>query len=182
MTVTAATDEAPLWTPTDPESTTCARFRAHANKAHSLSLETYADLYKWSIEHRSDFWSDVWDFEDVIGHKGGAGPYVDEGAKPADNPLWFEQASLNWAENQLRHVKERADEVAIIQAQEPAPSVGFEPEVRRIKWRELDVAVGRVQRAMAAVGVRKGDTVAFWGGTCVVSSKLTGEPGLMSRS
>lgn len=40
---------------------------------------------------------------------------VDESAKPADNPAWFEDAQLNWAENQLRHAKTRPEAIALIQ-------------------------------------------------------------------
>ena len=165
-----------MWTPHDPEATTCARFRTSVNRTHSLSLNTYADLYKWSIQHRSDFWSAVWDFEGVIGDKGDQGPYVDESARPADNPPWFEGASLNWAENQLRHAKERADEVALLQVQEPSPAADYTPDVKRITWTELVQKVGRVQRAMKAAGVERGDTIAFWGGTCAVSATRAKSP------
>jgi hypothetical protein len=40
---------------------------------------------------------------------------VDEAASPADYPLWFQEAELNWAENQLRHAKTRPDAKALIQ-------------------------------------------------------------------
>lgn len=159
-------DNAPLWSPADASATTCARFREHINATHSLSLANYEDLFNWSISHRGDFWSAVWEFEQVIGEKGDA-PYVDEKARPADNPFWFEGASLNWAENQLRHARTRADETALVQVQESCS--GFEPDTKRVTWKELESTVGRVQRAMRASGVGRGDTVAFWGGTCVVS-------------
>jgi acetoacetyl-CoA synthetase len=170
MSAPSPSEPAPLWTPADPEATACARFRDYVNKTHSLSLSNYADLYKWSIEHRSDFWSDVWDFEGVIGDKG-QGSSVDEHARPADNPLWFEGASLNWAENQLRHVKQRSHEVALIQAQESCPGMPGTLDGLRMTWTDLNVAVGKTQRAMKAAGVQKGDTIAFWGGTCPVRSE-----------
>lgn len=161
-----------LWSPSDPTSTQTYRFLSHINSAYSLALKTYADLYNWSISNRGEFWSSVWDFTGVIGEKG-KGPYVDKKATPGDCPKWFEGASLNWAENQLNGGEGRDDEVAVVQGQESCPSKGFEPARREVKWGELREMVGRVQRGMKALGVEKGDTVAFWGGNCLVRSFLS---------
>lgn len=105
----------------------------------------------------------------MIGEKGSK--TVDEKATPGDNPEWFSEASLNWAENQLRYAEDpsRKDQVAIIQGQEGAPGVDFNPERKQISWVELKKSVGKLQRSMKAMGVKKGDTVAFWGGNCMVS-------------
>jgi hypothetical protein len=42
---------------------------------------------------------------------------VDVRATPADNPLWFESARLNWAQNQLDKWKD-STRVALIQARQ----------------------------------------------------------------
>lgn len=155
-----------LWQPSDPSSTETERFRKLVNDKYSLSLETYAHLWKWSTSHRSDFWSEIWDFHDVIGTKGSK-PFVDESATPRDNPRWFEGAELNWAENQLRWAESRPDDVAIIQCSEACSA--FKPETKRVTQSQLYKLVGRAQAAMKAAGVGKGDRVAFWGGNCLVS-------------
>lgn len=152
--------EAPLWTPKDPSSSQTTLFRQRINRNHNLSLETYEQLWEWSCSHRGDFWSEIWDFENFIGTKGAA-PYVDEEARPADNPLWFKGASLNWAENQLRHHTTRPDDIALIQISEPCP--GWTPSPKRVTQKELYQLVGRVQRGMKASGLKKGDRVAYWG-------------------
>lgn len=156
-----------LWSPRDPASTQTDQFRRHINARHSLDLQTYEDLWAWSISHTGTFWSEVWDWEGVIGEKG-PGPYVDEKATPRDNPRWFEGASLNWAENQLRHAREHPDDIAIVQIFEACP--GWEPGKRVVSQKELYALVGKAQRAMKREGVVQGDTVAFWGGNCLVSA------------
>ncbi|WVF72649.1 acetoacetate-CoA ligase [Kwoniella sp. CBS 6097] len=149
-----------LWSPSDASSTQTSLFRDHMNKTHFLSLESYEDLWNWSITHRGEFWSSVWDWEKVLGTKGNH--TVDESARPVDNPLWFDGASLNWAENQLRHHKDHPDDIAIITTSEPCP--GHSPQPKQITQAELCTLVGKAQRSLIKAGVKKGDRVGFWGG------------------
>jgi acetoacetyl-CoA synthetase len=107
------------------------------------------------------FWSEVWEFEGVVGQKGGE-PFVDESARPSQNPTWFPDASLNWAENQLRHSKTHPRDVALIQISESCP--GWTPSVHRLEQEDLYRLVGKVQRSMKQSGLEKGDRVAYWGG------------------
>lgn len=63
---------AKLWTP-DPstiDQTGTHRFlkRVQSRYPHT-SLTTYEDLWRWSTENISDFWSEVWDATEVIGQK-----------------------------------------------------------------------------------------------------------------
>ena len=155
--------DTPLWTPSSPEHSQTVIFRNHINSKYHLSLSTYEDLWKWSCTHRATFWSEVWDWEKVIGTKGAA-PFVDETLPPSANPDWFPHASLNWAENQLRHVHTHPDDIAIIQTSEHC--AGWEPPARKITQKELYELVGKTQRSMKAARVGKGDRVAFWGGNC----------------
>lgn len=155
-----------LWTPKDPCSSQTALFREYVNRKHSLKLSTYEDLWRWSCQRRSDFWTDAWDYEGVIGSKG-EGVRIDESLPPAANPLWFPNASLNWAENQLRHHSTHPDDIAIIQTSEPC--LNHSPRPERITQAELYTLVGRTQRAMRAAGVVEGDRIAFWGGNCAES-------------
>lgn len=93
------------------------------------------------------------------------GKVVDEVKTPEENPPWFTESSLNWAENQLRHAKSRPDDIAIIQASEPCPT--YAPPTKQITQFELYSLVGKAQRSLRAAGVGKGDRVAFWGGNCL---------------
>lgn len=155
------TEEQPLWTPSDPSSSQTIRFREHINEKHNLHLETYEQLWQWSCTNRGMFWSEVWDFEKIVGKKG-LGPFVDESVRPSQNPIWFPNASLNWAENQLRHHKTHPDDVALIQISESCP--GWAPSVKHLSQEDLYRLVGKVQRSMKSSGIQKGDGVAYWGG------------------
>lgn len=95
--------------------------------------------------------------------------YVDETVPPRSNPLWFTRASVNWAENQLRHAKTHPDDIAVIDTTEHSPSEGYTPAPRHITQRELLNLVGQVQRGLKAAGVKKGHRVCYWGGNRVVS-------------
>ena len=153
-----------LWSPSHPETSQTSLFRQHINSKYDLSLHSYEELWRWSCDNRADFWSEVWDWEGVIGTKGSP-PYTDESVPPGANPPWFPGAYLNWAENQLRHAKTYPHDIAIIQTSEPCP--GWEPPTLRVTQKELRELVGKCQEGMRAAGLGKGDRVAFWGGTCL---------------
>lgn len=87
---------------------------------------------------------------------------MDESATPRDNPTWFPNAKLNWAENQLKHAAEYPDDIAIIDTTEHME--GWTPQPRRVTQRELLDLVGRAQQGMIAAGIKKGHRIAYWGG------------------
>lgn len=92
--------------------------------------------------------------------------YVDKKATPRDNPAWFPNAKLNWAENQLRNVATHPDDIAIIDTVEPCP--GYAPGPRRVTQKELYNLVAKAQAAMKAAGLKQGHRVAYWGGNRIV--------------
>lgn len=102
----------PLYQPSDAESSATFRLRDLINAKFGLHLITYADLHQWSISHIAEFWSLVWDETGVIGEKGRH--VVHSKAVPSENPPWFLEAKMNWAENMLR--ERSADKIALIQA------------------------------------------------------------------
>jgi len=63
-------DPCVLWRPQDPQSARTHQFRRKINSLHTLSLQTYEELWKWSTENIGDFWNAVWDETGVIGTKG----------------------------------------------------------------------------------------------------------------
>ena len=135
--------ERPLWTP-DPArvaQTGMARFMRLAGK------RDYAELHRWSVQSSADFWSLVWTFAEVRGEPG-ARRLVDGDRMPGAQ--WFPDGRLSFAENLLRE----ADD---------APAMVFwgEDQVkRRVSRRELHALVSRLQQALRAEGVGKGDRVA----------------------
>jgi acetoacetyl-CoA synthetase len=84
-----------MWTPS-PErvaQTAMARFM------REVGIGDYAALHRWSVEHRVEFWSRMWDFCGVLGEKGGE-TLIDGDRMPGAR--WFPQARLNFAQNLLR--------------------------------------------------------------------------------
>jgi acetoacetyl-CoA synthetase len=131
----------PLWTPS-PEraaNTALARFMKLAGKSG------YADLHRWSVESRAEFWSQLWDFCGVIGEKGRE-VVIDGDRMPGAK--WFPQARLNYAQNLLRGKGE-----AMV-------FWGEDRIRRRITHEQLRRLVSRMQQALADAGVKKGDRVA----------------------
>lgn len=209
----------PLWIPEDPASTPTFKLLALLNSKYSLNppLETYEDLWSFSTTRIADFWYTVWDEVGIVGDKGhvrdkGARPedtsgtplvhVVDESKTPADNPEWFRDARINWAENMLlKRWREgpEARRVALVQVGEhrvPArtylpythfthfvwgyivePLLGetFNPaSLRRVTYAELYAQVADLVSALLDLGLQPGDRIGSYCSNCIVSllSKL----------
>jgi acetoacetyl-CoA synthetase len=90
-----------LWSP-PPDVRTRTRmgqFMDWLTRARGLSFDGYEDLWRWSVDDLSGFWSAIWEFFGVISHA----PY-DEVLSDASMPgaVWFRGATLNYAEHALR--------------------------------------------------------------------------------
>ena len=61
----------PLWIPSEERkrSANISRFIGRVNARHGLTLDSYAGLYQWSVEHIPDFWAEVWDFAEIRSSK-----------------------------------------------------------------------------------------------------------------
>jgi acetoacetyl-CoA synthetase len=139
----------PLWTPRPDRvaDSQLTAFRAAANGRFGLSLNDSRDLHSWSVESRADFWDLVWDFCGVIGNKGDR--KLDQGGR-MPGARFFPDAQLNFAENLMRR-------------HDGATAVVFRGEdkvSRKLSFAELDALVSRLQQALTAAGVTKGDRVA----------------------
>jgi acetoacetyl-CoA synthetase len=140
----------PLWAPS-PERVADAGITAFmklVNKRHGKSLEKYAEVYQWSIEHLEDFWTAVWDFGAVIAATRGGKVLADKDQMPGAR--FFPEAKLNYAENLLRR---RDDTDALV-------FWGEDKVRRRLTHGELYDMVSRTQQALGAAGVKQGDRVA----------------------
>jgi acetoacetyl-CoA synthetase len=176
--------ESPLWAPPNPHGTRTFRFRDTVNKKYSLALSSYEHLYHWSVDNIADFWSTVWDETGVIGFKGSH--VVDPAASPADNPLWFVNAQLNWAENMLRNRSDSHTALVSVstysvtplffpQACPIDPSRAVEPtfdnpnpSVRKVTYRQLYDLVADIVSALLLVPIQPGDRVASYSSNCLV--------------
>ena len=142
----------PLWIPSEERKrqANITRFIDRVNRKYGLSIQTYPELYRWSVERIADFWATVWDFAEIKSSQ----PYdlvVDDLTK-FPGAKWFVGSRLNFAENLLRY---RDDRVAFIFRGETQKSA-------RLTYAELYDAVARLAKSLRALGVKPGDRVAAY--------------------
>ena len=135
-----------LWTPRDPGTSSLSRFAVSAG----FSADGYADLHRWSTSNPGKFWNMLWDFTDVLGHKGEAA-FVPDPSAPMTGARFFPDARLNLAENLL--MRGNPEDVAVCAADE----TGTYEELTRA---ELRGRVAGVAAGLRYAGIAAGDRVA----------------------
>jgi acetoacetyl-CoA synthetase len=139
----------PLWEPSRERKNQAniTRFIGLVNEKYGLGIDSYAQLWNWSVENTPDFWATMWEFGEIKASRG-YDEVVDDltrfpGAK------WFPGARLNFAENLLRY---RDDQVAFI----------FKGETQKsatMTYAELYDTVARLAKSLREIGVAPGDRV-----------------------
>jgi acetoacetyl-CoA synthetase len=142
----------PLWTPS-PErvaSANITRFAAEVAQRHGVDVGTYDRLWRWSVDHKWDFWRAIWTFGGVLGQPGAR---VLEDADRMPGARWFPDATLNYAQNLLerRHADDAADALVFW---------GEDKVKRTVSHAELHALVARTAAALSAQGIVAGDRVA----------------------
>jgi acetoacetyl-CoA synthetase len=140
-----------LWTP--PESFTRAatitRYMQWLRQQRGLRVDTYSELWQWSVSDLEGFWSSIWEFFDVRSHAPWR-PVLTERRMPGAR--WFPEAELNYAEHALRR---RDDHVAVVFRSESGAA-------GELAYRELADQVAGVAAGLRSLGVRRGDRVAAY--------------------
>jgi len=168
-----------LWEHPDPESTRMGHFRQQLEKStgqkfsvsdleplytlntQSKNYQTFHDMYQYSIQNRSAFWSFCWNYFPLI-HSGTYNKVVDESARMDSIPEWFSGIRLNFAENLLfsgvagNKTGKEDGKIAVSEVRE-----GAAHEVVHLSWGELRRRTGALVQAMKAHGVVKGDRIAI---------------------
>lgn len=131
-------------------------------------FQDYNALYQWSIQNRSEFWSNIWEELPLI-HGGQHTSVVDESTPIQNNPDWFPGVRINFAENILFSTPSYAAAKAGVRS-----TVGKEDSkiavhevvennlqpAKDYTWGELRQQVGLYTQALKAAGVKRGDRVA----------------------
>ena len=140
-----------LWQPTQDQvqATAMYQFMETMNTQHGLALQTYLDLWQWSVENLELFWTEIWDYFEVIGQKPTSAMLT--GQLP--DAQWGKGAKVNYAENILRHAHQLADTEAV---------VGLDESLNRtvLTWKQLNEQVGAFAHHLRSIGVGPGDVVA----------------------
>jgi acetoacetyl-CoA synthetase len=144
--------EAPelLWEPSPDrvERATLTRFTRWLSQERGLSLESYDDLWRWSVDAPEDFWASVVSFFDLRFSEGGDVVLTDRSMPGAD---WFPEGRISYAEHVFRGKDD--DDVAIRYASE------VRPELDEWTWGRLRSETARVAAGLRALGVVEGDRV-----------------------
>jgi acetoacetyl-CoA synthetase len=139
----------PLWEPSEARKrdANITRFIQGVNSRHGKRLETYGELYQWSVEAIPEFWAAVWDFVGIKASR--KYDRVVEDLKVFPGTKWFPGARLNFAENLLRY---RDDRLAF-------RFVGETQTQGQMTYAQLYDTVARLAKALREVGVVPGDRV-----------------------
>jgi acetoacetyl-CoA synthetase len=139
----------PLWTPSQErkDASNLTKFARGCAAAGAPQGQDFDTFHKWTVEEMETFWSQLWDQCGVVGEKGER--VVEETGRIVE-ARFFPDASLSFAENLLRG--SGAGEAIVFRGEDAVQ--------RRLSFDDLCALVSRLQQAMAAAGVKKGDRVA----------------------
>lgn len=107
----------------------------------------YASLHRWSVDRPEEFWSALWNFGEIIAHRGP--DRVVDSFDRMPGAQWFPGAELNFAENLLRFDD---DQLALVAWNE-------EGRGRSLTYRQLRLEVGALASALEREGIQPGDRV-----------------------
>ena len=139
-----------VWKPQDYhfKSSNIAKFISQINEKFLLEIDQYDQLYEWSINNPSIFWDNISKFCDInFSHQP---KNILERHESFIGSKWFEGATLNFAENLLKH---KDDSLAI--------EYFCEDKIKgKITYKELHEQVRVCYLYLKSLGVKKGDRVA----------------------
>jgi acetoacetyl-CoA synthetase len=142
----------PLWVPSEErkKQANITRFISFVNEKHGLEINSYDELYKWSIENIQDFWAAMWEFGQIKASR--KYDVVVDDLNRFPGAKWFIGTRLNFAENLLRY---RDDHTAFIFRGENRKSA-------RMTYAELYNSVASLAKPLREIGVAPGDRVAAY--------------------
>jgi acetoacetyl-CoA synthetase len=142
----------PIWKPSEEvkKRANMTRFISFVNRKYCLSIDSYDELYDWSIKEIPDFWAAMWEFAPIKASR--QYDQVIDDLNHFPGAKWFTGARLNFAENLLRY---RDEYTAFIFKGETQKSA-------RMSYAELYDAVARVAKSLRQMGVNPGDRVAAY--------------------
>ena len=130
------------------ENSNIRKFAEKISQKYKINFnDSFIDLYNWSIKNPEDFWSEYWDYSNIIGSKGNE-------IITKDNSFYknqfFKDSKINFAENLL--IKNN-DDTAICSLKEN----GLE---ENISWKKLRENVFKISYFLKELGLSKNDRIA----------------------
>ncbi|KAG1658114.1 Acetoacetyl-coenzyme A synthetase [Nymphon striatum] len=136
------------------DSANITEFINLVNKNHQASIQDYAGLHKWSTQNPESFWSQLWDYSNVIADQGNS---VLENGDKMPGAVWYSDSSLNFAENLLKNFDNKngnnADQTAIV-------FWGEDQIKRSLNYADLKSQVASMAAYLKSIDINPGDVVA----------------------
>ena len=138
----------PLWEPSQEriDGSQLTRFTAWIEETKGLDLDSYHDLWAWSVEHIGEFWEALWEWFDI--QADGEATALEDESMPGAR--WFEGTELSYPEHVFRDKEDSA--LALIYASEAT-------EATEVTWGELRELVACSAAGLREAGVESGDRV-----------------------
>jgi acetoacetyl-CoA synthetase len=111
--------------------------------------KNYENILKWSINSPGNFWSSIWDFSQIKGHKS---KLKIKKSKIFYKNKFLPNSKLNFAENLL--LKKNNDKAVTFISEN-----GFREER---SWRDLNVNVSKVSKFLKSIEIKKKDRIAAY--------------------
>lgn len=139
----------PLWSPSIERyaNSNLVNFIERVNEKYKLDLNSFFELYYWSIDEHKKFWSTLLEYSEIKLSKNFSSELSGEGMFGVK---FFPDARLNFAENLLRF---KDEQIALISARENFETI-------KISYAELFLLVAKCAEALKTLGIEKGDRVA----------------------
>jgi acetoacetyl-CoA synthetase len=131
------------------------RYQHWLAEQRGLRFDSYDALWQWSIDELDAFWLSLWDYFGLRSPTPFEHALCEERMPGA---RWFEGASLNYAQQALRHgdAAHAAGHPAIVWANEAMLARG---QTATLAWPELRRQVASLAASLKALGVQRGDRV-----------------------
>lgn len=127
------------------------KFKSAMETKYNKIFLDYHSFWKWSTEQAETFWSELWDYFQVVGDKHKT---ILNHSESFIDSEWFPDSKINFAENLLKPVMKSAD-----QNQEALVFWGEDKVKISLTKKDLTNLVSQVTKALKAQGVKKGDRV-----------------------
>ena len=160
---------AAVWTPSQrADQIPINTYRKHINNKFNLRLKDSHELQQWSVSDPQTFWVDLWDYVGLIPRlPPGVTRAYDPEIPISQVPPFFENATVNYAENVLTQPDVKGHATALIGLRE---GESLDGEVWT--WAVLRENVRRVRSALLSSGIKQGERVAALVSTSVWSVAL----------
>ena len=151
---TASHSPASLWEPPADwrTSTLIGQFATWSGRRHGLVIDSYDDLWQWSVGDVATFWTAVWDYFGVRSSTP-RGPALVDASMPGAR--WFTGASVNYS----RHLLEDGDPDRRHDSLVAVMSCSQTRDDTELTFGELRDEVARARAGLLRLGVARGDRV-----------------------